>query len=82
MTKTINVQVTKVFEARPLAELVGKANEFSSKIIISMDNKTVNAKSIMGVMGLGIESGKDLLIEAEGNDAEEAIEAMAKFLEA
>lgn len=82
MTKTINVQVTKVFEARPLAELVAKANEFSSKIIISMDNKTVNAKSIMGVMGLGIESGKDLLIEAEGNDAEEAIEAMAKFLEA
>ena len=50
--------------------------------MISMDNKTVNAKSIMGVMGLGIEVGKDLLIEAEGNDAEEAIEAMAKFLEA
>ena len=82
MTKTINVQTTKVFEARPLAELVAKANEFSSKIMISMDNKTVNAKSIMGVMGLGIEVGKDLLIEAEGNDAEEAIEAMAKFLEA
>lgn len=82
MTKTINVQATKVFEARPLAELVAKANEFSSKIMISMDNKTVNAKSIMGVMGLGIEVGKDLLIEAEGNDAEEAIEAMAKFLEA
>ena len=82
MTKTINVQATKVFEARPLAELVAKANEFSSKIMISMDNKTVNAKSIMGVMGLGIEVGEDLLIEAEGNDAEEAIEAMAKFLEA
>ena len=82
MTKTINVQATKVFEARPLAELVAKASEFSSKIMISMDNKTVNAKSIMGVMGLGIEVGKDLLIEAEGNDAEEAIEAMAKFLEA
>ena len=82
MTKTINVQAIKVFEARPLAELVAKANEFSSKIMISMDNKTVNAKSIMGVMGLGIEVGKDLLIEAEGNDAEEAIEAMAKFLEA
>ena len=82
MTKTINGQATKVFEARPLAELVAKANEFSSKIMISMDNKTVNAKSIMGVMGLGIEVGKDLLIEAEGNDAEEAIEAMAKFLEA
>ena len=82
MTKTINVQATKVFEARPLAELVAKANEFSSKIMISMDNNTVNAKSIMGVMGLGIEVGKDLLIEAEGNDAEEAIEAMAKFLEA
>lgn len=82
MTKTINVQATKVFEARPLAELVAKANEFSSKIMISMDNKTINAKSIMGVMGLGIEVGKDLLIEAEGNDAEEAIEAMAKFLEA
>ena len=82
MTKTINVQATKVFEARPLAELVAKANEFSSKIMISMDNKTVNAKSIMGVMGLGIEVGKDLLIDAEGNDAEEAIEAMAKFLEA
>lgn len=80
MTREITVKSTKVFEARPLAELVGKANEFSSKIMFKMDERVVNAKSIMGVMGLGIDLGKSLIIEAEGDDAEAAIDAIAEFL--
>ena len=78
MTKTINVQVTKVFEARPLAELVGKANEFSSKIIISMDNKTVNAKSIMGMMSLGLVTGESVTVIADGADECAAIDDIEK----
>ena len=69
-----------VFEARPLAELVALAGNYSGKITITMDDKTINAKSIMGVMGLGLAMGKKIVVEADGEDAKEAIEAIEKFL--
>ena len=80
MTKTVKVTASKIKDARLLAEIVGKANEFSSRIIFIMDSKSINAKSIMGVMGLGIDCGSQLTIEATGDDQEAAIEAILDFL--
>lgn len=80
MRKEITVKTTLVYEARPLAEMVGIANNFSSKIMLVMDNRQINAKSIMGVMGLGLDVGKTIIIEAEGNDEAEAIKALEEFL--
>lgn len=80
MKKEITVKTSSVYDARSLAELVGVANEFSSRIMIEMESKRINLKSIMGIMGLGLDVDKVITIEAEGNDEAAAIAAIADFL--
>lgn len=80
MKKEITVKTSSVYDARALAELVGVANEFSSRIIINMENRCVNVKSIMGVMGLGLDVDKVITVEAEGEDEEAAVTAVEEFL--
>lgn len=80
MEKQITVKVSLLLEARALAMLVQKANEFSSSIFITMDEKTVSAKSIMGIMGIGMDTGKQIMITAEGSDEEKAVAAIEEFL--
>ncbi len=80
MTRQITVKSTSVYEARSLAELVGIANNYSSRIILEMEGRSINAKSIMGVMGLGLDQGKTITIEAIGKDETEAIAALEEFL--
>lgn len=80
MKKEIMVKSAGVYEARALAEMVGIANNYSSRITIVMGNRSINAKSIMGIMGLGLDQGKVITIDAEGTDAEKAIAALEEFL--
>ena len=80
MKKEITVKTSSVYDARALAELVGLANSFSSNIMIEMANRRINVKSIMGVMGLGLDVDKVITIEADGNDEEVAIAALEDFL--
>lgn len=80
MVKDTTVKTALVLEVRALAELVALASTFSSTVMIKMDNKTVNVKSIMGMMGLGLDTGKNITIEAEGEDEAQAVEAIEKFL--
>ena len=80
MKKEITVKTSSVYDARALAELVGLANSFSSNIMIEMENRRINVKSIMGVMGLGLDVDKVITIEADGNDEEAAIAALEDFL--
>ncbi len=81
MKKDIIVKSDAVLEARPLAELVAVAEHYKSRIIFYMEDKTVSAKSIMGIMGLGLDPGKAVTIEVTGEDEEEAIAAISEFLE-
>lgn len=80
MRKEIMIKTTSVYDPRSLAELVGIANEYVSSVALIMDNRSVNAKSIMGVMGLGLDQGKVITIEANGNDEAEVVNALEKFL--
>ena len=80
MKKEITVKTSSVYDARALAELVGLANSFSSNVMIEMENKRINAKSIMGVMGLGLDVDKVITVEADGNDEDVAIAALEDFL--
>lgn len=66
--------------ARPAAEFVKVAGRFTSEISVSKDGMTVNGKSIMGVMTLAAECGSDLVIRAEGEDAGDAVEALAALV--
>lgn len=63
--------------ARPATILVQTASKFSSDISLAYDGKTVNLKSIMGVMSLGVGHNADVTITAEGDDEAEAIKAVA-----
>ena len=67
--------------ARPAADLVRLAARFRSDIKLTKDDMTVDAKSIMGVMMLAAECGSELVVTAEGPDEQEAMEAVAVFLE-
>jgi phosphocarrier protein HPr len=74
--KIITVQNTLGLHARPAAMVVSEANRFRSEIHLTKDGLDVNAKSIMGVMMLAAEMGSQILIAAEGEDEQLAVEAL------
>ena len=67
--------------ARPAAQFVKKAGKYDSKIEIVFEEKEVNAKSIMGVMSLGVGKGNEIIVKAEGEDAEAAVKELTDFIE-
>lgn len=79
-TKTIRIQLESGLEARPVALLVQEASKYDSKIYVNARGKKVNAKSIMGMMTLGLDNGDELEITAEGADEELAVENLDNFL--
>ena len=60
--------------------LVQVASQYDSKIYLEADSKRVNAKSIMGMMTLGLSAGESVVVSAEGEDEAEAIENIEKYL--
>jgi len=66
--------------ARPAAEFVKLANRFAAEVWIAKDEVEVNGKSIMGVMMLAAECGSLVAIRASGDDAREAVEALAQLV--
>ncbi|WP_066192399.1 MULTISPECIES: HPr family phosphocarrier protein [Gracilibacillus] len=69
-------------QARPAAQFVQMANNYTSDIYIDKDNKRVNAKSIMGLMSLVLTKGSSIRIVVDGNDQKEALNDLVKFVEA
>jgi phosphocarrier protein len=66
--------------ARPAGLFVKQATGFQSSITISKDGKEVDAKRILGVMSLGVKQGQEIIIKANGEDEDAAIEALSTFL--
>lgn len=66
--------------ARPAAEFVKLAGRFAADIRIEKDGVEVNGKSIMGVLMLAAERGSRLRLQATGNDAEDAVEALSDLV--
>ena len=80
MQKEVTISMNNSMEATPIAHLVQLANQFNSSIYFEMDEKKVNAKSIMGMMSLVLSSGSTVVIDAAGADEEKAVEELAQFL--
>ena len=76
-TVTIN---SEGLEARPIAMLVQKACKYSSRVHIEVGSKTVNAKSIMGMMSLGLAAGEEITIVADGDDEKKAVSHIEEYL--
>ncbi len=81
-TKTIQINLPRGLEARPVALLVQVASQFESTIMVKSNNKEINAKSIMGMMTLGLNSGETVDVSADGEDEAAAIENIEKYLNA
>lgn len=78
--KNMQINLENGLEARPVALLVQEASKYESTIYIQSGEKKVNAKSIMGMMSLGLDNGEELVVSAEGTDEQKAIEGIEKFL--
>ena len=67
--------------ARPATFFIQKANEFKSSIWVEKDERRVNAKSLLGVLSLGIVGSTTIRIIADGNDEEEAVDALVSLVQ-
>jgi phosphocarrier protein len=67
--------------ARPATFFIQKANEFKSTIWVEMGDRRVNAKSLLGILSLGIVGGLEITIIAEGGDEEQAVNTLKHLVE-
>ena len=80
ISKEITIRLENGLEARPVAMLVQVASQFDSTIYLEAAEKKVNAKSIMGMMSLGLDTGEKVTAVIEGSDEEAALEGIEKYL--
>ncbi len=80
ITREMEIKLPTGLEARPVAMLVQVASQYDSKIYIQSEDKKINAKSIMGMMGLGLTSGETIQVSADGDDETAALEGIENYL--
>lgn len=73
------VRQEKGLDGRPIALLVQEASQYASKVYIKVEDKSINAKSIMGMMSLNLTEGEEVTILTEGEDEEKAAEGVRTF---
>ena len=80
VSKNMTVNIPKGLDARPVALLVQVASQYESSIYVEVQEKKVNAKSIMGMMSLGLAEGEMITIIANGPDQDAAVSAIDKYI--
>ena len=76
----VTIHLSTGLEARPVAQLVQVASQYESEIFIEIDQKKFNAKSIMGMMTLGLDTGDVITLSTNGKDEEAAMVSIVRFL--
>ena len=79
--KDVVVENQVGLHARPATFFIQKANEFKSTVWVEKEERRANAKSLLGVLSLGIMGGTQIRIIAGGTDEQEAVDALAKLVE-
>lgn len=79
--KEVMVQNQVGLHARPATFFIQKANEFKSSIWVEKEERRVNAKSLLGVLSLGIVGGTSIDIIADGSDEQEAVDSLVALVE-
>ena len=80
LKKTITIGLSSGLEARPVAMLVQIASQYESVLYVERQNTRVNAKSIMGMMTLGMGTGEQITVSADGADEMAAMEGIESYL--
>ena len=78
--KEVTVENQVGLHARPATFFIQKANEFKSSILVEKEERRVNAKSLLGVLSLGIIGGTAIRIIADGPDEQAAVEGLVKLV--
>lgn len=81
LVKEVVVQNQVGLHARPATFFIQKANEFKSSIWVEKEERRVNAKSLLGVLSLGIVGNTKIRIIADGTDEEEAVDGLVKLVQ-
>lgn len=79
LSKEFTVTSPMGFHARPAAVFVKEAGNFKSEVIVKTKGKEISAKSMLGVLSLGLQSGQELTLEVDGPDEAEAMARFEKF---
>lgn len=79
--KEVKVRNQVGLHARPATFFIQKANEYKSSIWVERDEKRVSAKSLLGILSLGIVGGATIKVIADGNDENEAVDGLIKLIE-
>lgn len=79
--KDVLVQNQVGLHARPATFFIQKANEFKSSIWVEKEERRVNAKSLLGVLSLGIVGGTNIRIIADGTDEESAVDGLVNLVQ-
>lgn len=78
--KPITIGISNGLEARPIAMIVQVASQYVSNIYLESEERKVNAKSIMGMMSLGLDTGESVTVSVDGADEEEAMKSIEEYL--
>ena len=81
ISKDVTVQNNVGLHARPATFFIQKANEYKANIWVEKDEHRVNAKSLLGVLSLGIVGGTSIKIIADGTDEEQAVESLVRMVD-
>ncbi len=80
-SRTVTIQNSVGLHARPATFFIQKAHSYSSEIYIEKDNRRISAKSLLGVLSLGIVKGTTVTIVAEGPDEKEAVDGLSDLID-
>ena len=80
ISRDITIKNSVGLYARPATFFIQRANEFKSTIWVEKEERKVNAKSLLGVLSLGITKGTSIVIMADGNDEEEAVTTLVDLI--
>ena len=80
ISREVTITNTIGLHARPATFFIQKANSFKSSIWVEKEDRKVNAKSLLGVLSLGIAQGMTVTLLADGSDEDEALEGLAELV--
>ena len=81
MTQDVTIKNSVGLHARPATFFIQKANSYKSSIWVEKDDRSVNAKSLLGVLSLGIGNGMTITLVADGPDEREALDGLKELIE-
>ena len=80
ISREMEIKIPSGLDPSTIALFIQIASQYDSSVYVEVKNKKVNAKSIMGMMALGLEADEEITVIADGKDEEEAIKGIEEFI--